>query len=155
MTEHNQQFDTFQEWVNKASSWLTRHPNYSEDKWKHFRAHCFDKLGRRCFIGADFQRAHDEDAFPVRWLWPDEIGQVALDLKDQKEAANGIYMKYLGIATILGDAMAHVADEDLEECAEQAFHDLARTCPNIKVVKQLRRYDLSVRPEEDTSDETA
>lgn len=75
MAEHNQCFETFQTWVNKASSWLTRHPRYDGKK---FRAICVDAKGRRCQIGADFMRARDEDAFPVRWLWPDQDGAAAL-----------------------------------------------------------------------------
>jgi hypothetical protein len=30
---------------------------------------CVDALGRRCNIGADFARARDENAFPVRYFW--------------------------------------------------------------------------------------
>jgi hypothetical protein len=30
---------------------------------------CVDALGRRCNIGADFARARDEGAFPVRYFW--------------------------------------------------------------------------------------
>lgn len=81
---YNQKFDTFEHWVNKASSWLTRHPCYNNtqhptqtgDKgWRgeHFTAMCFDSLGRRCRIGRDFQRASDEGSFPVWWIWPDQI----------------------------------------------------------------------------------
>ena len=69
MAEHNQQFDSFIQWVNKASSWLTRHPRYHP---KHFRVRCVDAVGRVCQNGADFMRARDEDAFPIRWTWPDQ-----------------------------------------------------------------------------------
>lgn len=51
------EFDSFQCWVNKAQSWI--------DKY----AVCIDAKGRRCLIGADFMRARDEDAFPVRFFW--------------------------------------------------------------------------------------
>lgn len=81
MAERNQQFDTFQEWVNKASSWLTRHEDYNDTEhgdekgWRgrHFKAICFDSKGRLCYQGSDFMRARDEDTFPVRWLWPDQV----------------------------------------------------------------------------------
>lgn len=77
----DQQFHSFQEWVNKASSWLTRHPQYRNTEhgdtkgWRghHFTAMCFDSLGRRVRNGGDFQNAHDEGAFPVWWVWPDQI----------------------------------------------------------------------------------
>jgi len=77
----DQTFDNFQQWVNKASSWLTCHNEYNDTQhgenkgWRghHFTALCFDSFGRRCRIGADMQRARDEDAFPVWWIWPDQI----------------------------------------------------------------------------------
>lgn len=70
MAEHNQRFETFDEWVNKASSWLTRHPQYSPAR--DFRAICFDSKGRICRMGADFMRADKEGAFPIYWVWPDQ-----------------------------------------------------------------------------------
>jgi len=81
----DQQFHTHQEWLNKASSWLTRHPLYNNtehgDKkgWRgaHFTPMCFDSFGRRVRNGKDFQLAQDEGAFPVWWIWPDQIVEVA------------------------------------------------------------------------------
>ena len=69
MAEHDQRFDTFEQWVNKASSWLTRYPGYDD---KRFRATCLDSAGRPCLIGRDFMRARDEGTFPVHWRWPDQ-----------------------------------------------------------------------------------
>jgi protein gp37 len=46
-------FDSFQTWVNKASSWLVRGDL------------CIDSLGRVLHCGADFMRARDGGAFPV------------------------------------------------------------------------------------------
>lgn len=77
----DQRFDTFDQWVNRAASWLTCHAEYNNtehgDKkgWRgdHFTALCFDSFGRRCKCGADMQRARDEKAFPVWWIWPDQI----------------------------------------------------------------------------------
>lgn len=69
MAEHNQQFDSFQQWVNMAPYWLTGHPKYNE---RFYRAVCFDTKGRRCMVGADFMRARDEGTFPIRWWWPDQ-----------------------------------------------------------------------------------
>lgn len=68
MAEHNQRFETFDEWVNKASSWLTRHPEYSPAHQRDFRAICFDSKGRICRMGSDFMKAE----FPVHWVWPDQ-----------------------------------------------------------------------------------
>lgn len=93
MAEHNQQFETYVRWVNKASSWLTRYEG---------TAICFDMKGRQCKAGKDFMRARDEDCFPVRWIWdwqaagyfgvysPDEFQQHlddANDAVDRSEAA--------------------------------------------------------------------
>ena len=68
MAEHNQQFDSFEQWCSKASSWLTRRG--SDD-----RAICFDAKGRRCRIGGDFMRARDEGAFPVSWVWAEDAAE--------------------------------------------------------------------------------
>ncbi|MFO0271334.1 MAG: hypothetical protein ACK53W_12470 [Gemmatimonadota bacterium] len=65
MAEHDQQFATFTEWVNKASSWLTR-------RGPQVRAVCIDAKDRVCASGGDMMRARDEGAFPVRWYWPGE-----------------------------------------------------------------------------------
>lgn len=77
----DQRFDNFDQWVNRASSWLTCHAEYNNTEhgdtkgWRgnHFTALCFDSFGRRCRCGADMQRARDEGAFPVWWIWPDQI----------------------------------------------------------------------------------
>jgi hypothetical protein len=76
VAEHDQQFDSFQQWVNKASSWLTRRGQF-------VRAVCFDTQGRACPNGGAFMRARDEGAFPVRWLWPDQIAALAVKHADE------------------------------------------------------------------------
>ncbi|MBL4838150.1 MAG: hypothetical protein JKY34_11300 [Kordiimonadaceae bacterium] len=83
MAEHNQQFDTFIEWVNKAPSWLTRHTKYHE---RYFRAVCVDAAGRICCSGADMMRARDDSTFPVRWWWPD---QAILELANSRPTVSG------------------------------------------------------------------
>jgi hypothetical protein len=75
MAEHNQQFDTFTQWVSRASTWLTRHEDYDPNG---FAAICFDAKGRHCRIGRDFMRADKEGTFPVKWLWPDQISELAI-----------------------------------------------------------------------------
>jgi protein gp37 len=47
-----QQFATFDQWVNKASTWING-------------GICLDSDGRQLQIGADFMRARDEGKFPV------------------------------------------------------------------------------------------
>lgn len=71
MAERNQQFDSHAQWVNSAQSWLTRRGEF-------VKAVCFDTEGRACQNGGDMKRAHDEGAFPVRWLWPDQIAAMAV-----------------------------------------------------------------------------
>ena len=76
----DQMFVSFDQWVGRATSWLTSHAEYHNTEhgrngWRghHFTALCFDSFGRRCRQGADFQRARDDGAFPVWWVWPDQI----------------------------------------------------------------------------------
>lgn len=78
----DQQFDSFDDWVNHASSRLTNHPLYcqgdlkrGEHYWDRFVAICIDAKGRLCRNGGDFARARDEGAFPVRWVWPDQVAE--------------------------------------------------------------------------------
>lgn len=95
MAEHNQRFDSFDQWVSKASSWLTRHHLYNNTehgetkgyRGRHFTAICFDSKGRRVYNGGDFQRAKDEDAFPVHWMWPDQLLDLAVKHALEREAA--------------------------------------------------------------------
>lgn len=92
MGERNQQFNSHAEWVNFASRWLTNHPRYNNTEhsknkpWRgeHFSALCFDAKGRRCRNGGDFKRAHDENSFPVKWLWPDQIDNHLLDIHEKE-----------------------------------------------------------------------
>lgn len=77
-----QQFHNFDDWVNNARK-LTAHVDYNNTEhggkdWRghHFAAMCFDSHGRRCRQGKDFMRARDENAFPVWWIWPDQIPQL-------------------------------------------------------------------------------
>ena len=64
MAEHDQCFSSEQEWINKASSWLTRHPRYGQ----FFKVICFDSTGRICQNGKDMREAQ----YPVYWVWPDQ-----------------------------------------------------------------------------------
>ncbi|HMM02015.1 MULTISPECIES: hypothetical protein [unclassified Dysgonomonas] len=51
------EFQTFYSWVNHASSWLG---SYNKGE-----IICVDRYGYQCYIGAQFQFAHDHDLFPV------------------------------------------------------------------------------------------
>lgn len=82
-------FGCHQDWVNRATRMLTSHPEYRDTShpkklgWQgyHFTALCFDQKGRRCRNGGDFKRAQDENAFPVWFVWPDQIADLIMKEK--------------------------------------------------------------------------
>jgi hypothetical protein len=109
MAEFNQQFDSFQEWVNKGTSWLTRHPLYSREDWRHFTAICYDTKGHRVTCGGDFQSASDEGAFPVRWIWPDQVADLCAALDAKLDDASKLLF---GLSDVLGSkGLIDLADE--------------------------------------------
>lgn len=59
------QFDSFDDWVNHATRAIG---DLTGSRGENISAVCVDSLGRRCHIGADFMRARDENAFPVRYF---------------------------------------------------------------------------------------
>lgn len=60
------EFSSFNDWVSKATTRLSG----AKGSMGHVvPAICVDAKGRRCSIGADFHRAREEDAFPVRYFW--------------------------------------------------------------------------------------
>lgn len=74
-------------WVAQAQYVLTAHPRYRNTEhdgpakgWRgeHFTALCFDQKGRRVRNGGDFRRADEEGAFPVWWIWPDQIAELIM-----------------------------------------------------------------------------
>jgi len=60
------QFDTFNDWVNHATRALAGVRGNGGEKLSAF---CVDAKGRRCNLGADFMRARDDGAFPIRYFW--------------------------------------------------------------------------------------
>ncbi len=77
-----QAFESKQDWIARASRVLTSHPEYHNTEhdgpakgWRgnHFTALCYDQKGRRVRNGGDFRRAEEDDAYPVWWVWPDQI----------------------------------------------------------------------------------
>lgn len=73
--ESDGQFKTFTTWVNKAASWIG---------WTG--AKCYDAKDRPCRIGADMMLARDENAFPIRWYWPDRFADPVVPNKADKIA---------------------------------------------------------------------
>ena len=51
-------FESFERWVNKASSWFSNLSHGTEYI-------CIDSIGRICKIGKHFMRARDEKTFPI------------------------------------------------------------------------------------------
>lgn len=71
IVKDGRRFDSHAQWVNKAQSWLggvsgggVRHKKAETD------AVCIDQRGRVLRRGADFQRAHTDQAFPVEIYRP-------------------------------------------------------------------------------------
>ena len=92
-----QSFSCQQQWINRASRVLTSHPEYFNAEhadrlgWRgyHWTTMCFDQLGRRCRNGGDFQRAEDDGAYPVWWVWPDQIHDLIRPPAERSDAAEG------------------------------------------------------------------
>lgn len=53
------QFTSFQQWVNKATSWFDNSGAPTKDTI------CIDAMGRVCYRGKEFMRARDEKTFPI------------------------------------------------------------------------------------------
>lgn len=69
------QFDSYEQWVNKARSWLGGISSGGVRYKDVEHVVCVDARGRLCSIGRDFMRARDEGTFPVRACQ-------AIDLRD-------------------------------------------------------------------------
>lgn len=95
MTQQNQQFENFDEWVSNKE-WLMK-PNPRTGELERPEPGdapiCFDSVGRHMAGGRDFVLAKKAGTFPIRWLWPEQVGGVALfsigcrALKYQSEVA--------------------------------------------------------------------
>lgn len=140
-----QSFSCQQDWVNRASRVLTAHPEYRntehngpEKGWRgsHFTALCFDQLGRRCRCGADFRIAEEDDAYPIWWIWPDQIVNAILGAAGAKQQApdslrDSIKAVLAGIrkksvddaADLLNDIGDDLAESPSEDCINGAILD--------------------------------
>lgn len=67
------EFHSHSDWVNFASKRLTV---AYDSNGAPLKAICVDALGRRCANGRDFQTAHDDGAYPVRYFWDCEPAPV-------------------------------------------------------------------------------
>ncbi len=60
------EFTSYQQWVNKAASWLGGKRSDGARHSPRFEGVCVDARGRVCANGGDFMRARDDGSFPVR-----------------------------------------------------------------------------------------
>lgn len=60
------EFKSHADWVSFATHRLT---GVYGTMGEAVSAICVDAFGRRCNIGADFRRAEEEGAFPIRYFW--------------------------------------------------------------------------------------
>jgi hypothetical protein len=100
MAEHDQKFETFDRWVNKASSWLTR-------RGPDDHAICYDTKGRLCRNGADFMRARDEGAFPVQWVWLDQVPEAMLAMEALAKASASFAAVAAGLISEIEEGVNH------------------------------------------------
>jgi len=142
--EADGEFSSYQTWVNKASSWIG---------WTG--AKCFDAKDRPCRIGKDFMRARDEDAFPVRWYFPDRFpapliptkGELAAlrylqgapkaDIRDVRKMPSAGNMTWKRLSILLGEAnigpgedVRALSPEGLDLCHE--YTDRAARARNVR-----------------------
>jgi hypothetical protein len=76
--EHDGEFLSFEQWVNKATSWIGG-----------TNPLCVDAQERICRSGGDMMRARDEGAFPVRFWW-NEGGRSARERRRCRTATRRI-----------------------------------------------------------------
>lgn len=125
----DQTFDHFELGVAGANFWLTAHHQYNNTEhgettgWRgeHFTALCFDSFGRRCRNGADMQRAKDEGAVPVWWIWPDQIVAALSTTQAERDAAIAraeAAERDVEAAHAVGRSMLEAAERDLAAVRE-------------------------------------
>ncbi len=118
MSERDQKFEFHQQWVNKASSWLTsRGPNV--------RPICFDTVGNVCSTGTDFRNAKDNDTFPIRWVWPDQVAEHFAKMHRQAAAHAAVPHT---VMTAEGKLFDFLAPERGAITVEAIAHGLSHIC---------------------------
>lgn len=80
--EDGNQFTSYQQWVNKAGSWLGGVSGGGYRYKKPEKAVCVDAAGRRCKIGSDFMRAEADGTFPVKWHYLIDVNDKGGDIED-------------------------------------------------------------------------
>lgn len=80
------EFKNFNQWVEKASSWLSSYDMKN--------IICKDQKGRVCKKGSDFMKAKDENAFPVEVYLVDKQKEIE-ELEDEVFKIKVIISKFL------------------------------------------------------------
>lgn len=163
-----QSFSSREDWVRRGRSRLTCHPEYHNTEhdgpakgWRgaHFTALCFDQKGRRVRNGGDFQRAEDDGAFPVYWIWPDQIDALlradVADAMVAEEIANRDAMEEAfskAYSLVMGQPMewssAYNQAEALDDMEERLASDRTeaeRKAWNAALDATLKVYDAEWR----------
>lgn len=81
--EPDGRFDSMTTWISKATSWIGGE-----------NALCVDAKDRICRNGGDFQRAHNEGAFPVRFYFGAGGETVKEQRASQRRARATMKMNY-------------------------------------------------------------
>lgn len=81
--EPDGQWSSMQDWINRATRDIGG-----------MNAVCFDAKDRRCQIGRDFQRAKDEDAYPVRFWHGEGEQSPAEQRRSAKRAEEVLRLQY-------------------------------------------------------------
>lgn len=81
--EPDGQFSSMQNWISKATSWIGGE-----------NALCVDAKNRICRNGGDFQRAHDESAYPVRFYFGAGGETPEQQKRSQRQARAALKLQY-------------------------------------------------------------
>ncbi len=70
----------------------------------------------------------------------------------ETDKAAALYVRYVGMATLLADAMVHVKDDaGLEYAAMMAYLDMSKACPELKITKTGKRFNVATRSDDEAA----
>ena len=83
-----QQWDTYEDWERDPLAYGPRLGGMIPT--------CFDVEHRIVRSWMDFQHARQQNAFPVRWLWPEDVAKMAKDAATMRAAIDYACDVYFG-----------------------------------------------------------